>query len=66
MTPMSVTAMVDRSGISLRKAPLRESMTSLWLGVTRTSGSRDRGSRILVPERVKNVKVSSLLNEAVK
>ena len=50
MTPMSVTAIVDKSGISLRKAPLRESMTSLWLGVTRTSGSSDRGSRILVPE----------------
>jgi hypothetical protein len=51
MTPISVTAMVERSGISLRKAPLRASMTSLWLGVTRTSGSKERGSISLVPAK---------------
>jgi len=48
MTPMSVTA-IDKSGKSLKKAPLIASMTSLGLGVTRTSGSRDNGSINLEP-----------------
>ena len=47
---MNVTLLNCEPGISLRNAPLSDSIASLWLGVTRTSGSNERGSISLVPE----------------